>query len=57
MSENKEDIYPFNLGLDNKDYSLSILAFSASHGAEFLWLQRGLLWCYAFNHEEGTVRL
>jgi hypothetical protein len=50
-----DESYPFDLGLDNTaSYSLSILEFSGSDEKELLWLKRGLLWCYAFNHEEGS---
>ena len=40
--------YLYDLG----DYSLKI---TTSSGAAQTWFDRGLMWCYGFNHEEAVV--
>ena len=65
------DNYPFDLGVEGGGQKIfSLMAFSKSAGststsAELddpavlspiqLWLSRGLVWYYAFNHEEAIV--
>lgn len=56
--------YPFDLSVENGQHEqISILNFSTilskaeNHSLDLtqLWLSRGLVWYYAFNHEEAIV--
>jgi tetratricopeptide (TPR) repeat protein len=56
------DGYPFDLGVENGGHKIiSLLQFSSRGGTKGtadlnesqLWLSRGLVWYYAFNHEEA----
>jgi tetratricopeptide (TPR) repeat protein len=44
--------YPFDLGLEETN-ELSLFNFSGTNIVKKDWLKRGLLWYYAFNHEES----
>jgi hypothetical protein len=52
--------YPFDLGLMKDSDELGILSFSTTavdsetKEALLFWLQHGLIWYYAFNHEEAV---
>jgi tetratricopeptide (TPR) repeat protein len=56
------DGYPFDLGVENGGHrTISLLQFSSKSGTTGiadlnecqLWLARGLVWYFAFNHEEA----
>ena len=47
--------YQFDLGLESDPTGkhLGLLQFSCQNVEGNAWLTRGLVWCYAFNHEEA----
>ena len=56
------DGYPFDLGVENGGHkTISLMEFSSTVSAQSpgelttcqLWMSRGLLWYFAFNHEEA----
>ena len=58
------DGYPFDLGVENGGHKIiSLLEFSTKDASNNtnelntsqLWLSRGLLWYFAFNHEEAIL--